>query len=305
MLDDFKENYKVAYRILNNNLKKNRCSHAYLFETNGNVDKNKIIMSFAKSLLCPFNYTNSEKCVNCYQCKNIDENNYLEIKIIEPDGMWIKKEQLLALQEEFKTKSITGNKKVYIIHNAEKMNASAANSLLKFLEEPEENIIAILSTDNIHQLLDTIISRCQIITLNNNSFSDKKDIQKVISNQYEEENLQEIINNTIEFTNYLENNGVNTLLYTKRLFLDHFEDKNDIITFFEIMIFYYKDMIHFKLNKHPDFFDQDSMKDIAKYNTITNLNHKINIVMETKEKMKVNANVNLLIDKLIIDIGGV
>lgn len=305
MLDDFKENYKVAYRILNNDIKKNRCSHAYLFETNGNIDKNQIIMSFAKSLLCPFNYTNFEKCVNCYQCKNIDENNFLEIKIIEPDGMWIKKEQLLALQEEFKTKSITGNKKIYIIQNAEKMNASAANSLLKFLEEPEENIIAILSTDNIHQLLDTIVSRCQIITLNNNHFNNKNDIQKVLSNQYEEEKLKKIIYNTIEFTNYLENNGINTLLYTKRLFFDQFEDKNDIITFFEIMIFYYKDMIHVKLNKQPDFFEQDSIENIVKYNTITNLNHKINIVIKTKEKMKVNANVNLLIDKLIIDIGGV
>ena len=305
MLDDFKSNYKVAYRILNNDLKKNRCSHAYLFETNGNLDKNDIVMSFAKSLLCPYNYTNLEKCIDCYQCKNIDEHNYLEIKIIEPDGMWIKKEQLLDLQEEFKTKSITGNKKVYIIHNAEKMNASAANSLLKFLEEPEENIIAILSTDNIHQLLDTIVSRCQIITLNNNHFSDKKQIQNVLSNQYEKEKLEEIIDNTIEFTNYLENNGVNTLLYTKRLFFDKFEDKNDIVTFFEIMIFYYKDIIHLKLNKQPDFFEQDSMKDIVKYNTITTLNHKINIIMEAKDKMKVNANVNLLIDKLIIDIGGV
>lgn len=305
MLDDFKSNYKVAYRILNNDLKKNRCSHAYLFETNGNLDKNDIVMSFAKSLFCPYNYTNLEKCVDCYQCKNIDEHNYLEIKIIEPDGMWIKKEQLLDLQEEFKTKSITGNKKVYIIHNAEKMNASAANSLLKFLEEPEENIIAILSTDNIHQLLDTIVSRCQIITLNNNHFSDKKQIQNVLSNQYEKEKLEEIIDNTIEFTNYLENNGVNTLLYTKRLFFDKFEDKNDIVTFFEIMIFYYKDIIHLKLNKQPDFFEQDSMKDIVKYNTITTLNHKINIIMEAKDKMKVNANVNLLIDKLIIDIGGV
>ena len=74
------------------------------------------------------------------------------------------KEQILGLQNEFSTKAIESKYKVCIILNCEQLNKYAANSLLKFLEEPEENIITILLTNNIGQVLKTIVSRCQVIT---------------------------------------------------------------------------------------------------------------------------------------------
>lgn len=74
-----------------------------------------------------------------------------------------KKEQFISLQEEFMTKGIENQKRIYIIKQAIRMNSAAANSILKFLEEPQNNIMAILITDNIHQLLPTIISRCKNI----------------------------------------------------------------------------------------------------------------------------------------------
>lgn len=88
---------------------------------------------------------------------------YVDVKVIKSDGMWIKKDQLLDLQSEFNNKAFEGNKKIYIIRSAEKMNVQTANSILKFLEEPVDDIIAILITDNINMLLPTIISRCQVI----------------------------------------------------------------------------------------------------------------------------------------------
>ena len=101
----------------------------------------------------------------------INDKCYPEIKIINPDGLWIKKEQLDEIQKEFSTKAVFGTKKIYIINEADKMNSSAANSILKFLEEPVPNIIAILVTNNIYQLLDTIISRCQVISLRKNKLN--------------------------------------------------------------------------------------------------------------------------------------
>ena len=58
-------------------------------------------------------------------------------------------------------------KRIYIIKECDKMNLQTANSILKFLEEPADNIIAILMTNNISKLLETIVSRCQLIRLNN------------------------------------------------------------------------------------------------------------------------------------------
>ena len=61
--------------------------------------------------------------------------------------------------------SLLENKRIYVIKEAEKLNTSAANTLLKFLEEPADDIIAILLTNNRYKLLDTILSRCQVLTV--------------------------------------------------------------------------------------------------------------------------------------------
>ena len=165
MLDEYKKTQHIAYKILNTSVKNNTFSHAYLFDTNGFPESSKIIMSFVKTLLCPNKYTNKEKCGECHQCEVIESGNFPEIKIINPDGMWIKKKQLQELQSEFGEKAIIGNKRIYIINHADRLNTSAANSILKFLEEPEEGIIAILQTDNIYSVLETILSRCQTLSL--------------------------------------------------------------------------------------------------------------------------------------------
>ena len=304
MLDDFKEEYKIAYRILMNDIKKEKCSHAYLFETNGNKDGKNFIFSFIKGVLCPFHYTNSLKCDKCFQCHNIDNNNYLEIKIIQPDGMWIKKEQLISLQEEFMTKGIENQKRIYIIKQAHRMNSAAANSILKFLEEPQNNITAILITDNIHQLLPTIISRCKILNLNCNK-DESNDVKQYLSKKYHSiDQFNEILLNTIQFVEYLEKYKKRTIVYEKKLFFDFFREKEDIITFFELLIFYYKDVVNCKLNRKNIFFEKIDQT-IIKNNTVNNLSHKINLLIYYKDKLNVNANQNLLIDRMIIDIGGV
>ena len=78
----------------------------------------------------------NDESANCL----IDNGNYPDLKIIEPDGNVIKKVQLLSLQEQFKNKSFLNNKMIYVIKEAEKLNDSSGNTILKFLEEPEEDI---------------------------------------------------------------------------------------------------------------------------------------------------------------------
>jgi len=303
MLDEYKEDQNIIYKILKNAVEKNKYSHAYIFETNGNKEALNLAISFSKYLLCPNKYSNNKKCVNCTQCNRIDKNEFTELKILYPDGMWIKKEQLVELKNEFKNKSIESDKKIYIISDASKLNESSSNSLLKFLEEPEDNIIAILLVDNVHQLLDTIISRCQIISLKNNKLNN--DIKSNLSNYNEEIEIDEVITNTIKFVNYLEKNKLITLLNTKKLFLNKFIDRQNIILCFEIMILYYKEIINIKLNREINFFKDDNMISIANNNKISQLNKKINIILDLKDKIYVNVNTNLLVDKLIIEVGGV
>ena len=158
MLEGYKDGQPVVYSMLMNAINNEKLSHAYIFDSNGNSDVFDIVLSFVKMILCKdIEYENEKSVI----CKRVDDGNYLDVKVIEPDGMWIKKDQLLDLQSEFNKRSFEGTKKIYIIKNAERMNPQTSNSILKFLEEPVDDIIAILVVDNVNLLLSTIISRCQ------------------------------------------------------------------------------------------------------------------------------------------------
>lgn len=318
MLDDFKIEQPIVYRILLNSIKNDKCSHAYLFETNGYHKGLDLAISYAKYLLCPNKYSNCINCKNCNQCKTIDDNNYLELKIIEPEGQWIKKSQLIELQDTFSKKAVVGNKKIYIINGAEKLNESSSNSLLKFLEEPEKDIIAILITDNSKNLLSTIVSRCQVLSFKKGVSNIKtKDTMNLIANYLyndsvslnefiEKETSQENIKKVLNFIEYFENNKYDTILYINKLWNDHFTDRKEIKNSFEILLLFYKDIINYKLNRQIEYFVdyEEVLKSISDKNSTDIISKKIKVILDLKELIKYNVNTNLLMDKLIIQLKG-
>lgn len=303
MLDNYKLTQTVAYKTLINAVKKNKFSHAYLFETHGYAKSLDLVLSFVKYILCPNNYSNNEQCENCSICKQIDENNHIELKIIKPDGLWIKKEQLTELQQEFSKKAISGNKKIYIITEADKLNPAASNSILKFLEEPEENIIAILMVENKYQLLDTIISRCQIISLLNKNIGNLNTTYEKVKNIIINENIdEEKLDKIVNFINYYEKNKKDTILNTNKLWHQYFTDKEIITDAFQIISLYYMDVINYSCGHKLNIFDkyENNIKEIANRNNVNQLIDKINIVLELKDLIKYNINISLLMDKLIL-----
>ena len=154
---------------VDNIIENNRVSHAYLIEV-GNYDFDyKYIITFIKMILSNQKYDSVIKSDNTI-FNLIDNDNYPDIITISTDTSIIKKSFMIDLQKEFNNKSLLDNKKIYIIKEAEKLNDSSANTILKFLEEPEDNIIAFLVTNNRYSVIDTIISRCQIISLKENIY---------------------------------------------------------------------------------------------------------------------------------------
>ena len=304
MLDEFKQEQPILYKLLTNQISNNKVSHAYLFETNGYKKYNEFLISFAKVLLCG----HVKKEENCHICERIDKNIYSELKIINPDGMWIKKEQLLELQDNFKTKSIESNRKVYIINNAECLNNSSANSILKFLEEPADNIVAILVTNNIHQLLQTIVSRCQVLTMTNTSVNNTQNVENKIKSylniENPEEEIKQMLNDTIDYIYFYELNYLDTIIYNKNLVLNKFDTRDKLVLFLNIMLLFYKDVLDFKLKEESNFFEIKDLEKIANKNTLEKLQNKISLILNAKNDLKINANMNLLLDKLVIDLEG-
>lgn len=306
MLDDFSLEQPIAYKIFINSKKKNKISHAYLIETNGYAKSLDFAISFCKYLFCKNDYTNSSKCKNCSQCNIIDKREFIELKIIEPDGQWIKKSQLDDLQKDFSTKSILGNKKIYIINNADRLNVFSSNSILKFLEEPEEGIIAILIVENRNQLLNTITSRCQILSLKN--IPDNKNlstVEKLAINSYISDNSSlQNITHVLEFVMYYEKNKNMALVYINKIWCDYFKERKQVYEAFTILSLIYIDVLNLKLNKPAKIFNEyaNILNEIEKLNTIDMIMKKIDVVISLKEKIKFNINTNMLMDKLIIEL---
>ena len=293
MIDDYKNLQSVGYNIIKNAVNNDKISHAYLIETMGNDYGFDFALAFAKVLLCPYKYFNDEKCGNCNQCKAIDDNNFIELEIIDTEEMWIKKEKIDSLQKNFNFKPIIGKRKVYIINNADRIKDTIANKLLKFIEEPAEGIVAILVTENKEKIIDTIISRCQIISLKKLS-----NLNNNILNKYE----NDLIIKTVDFLNYFEKNGIETIAHTNELIHNNFKEREEYINFFELMILIYNDIINLKLNnKNTTFNDYNINLDDFKKLSFENILKKIDILLDLKKYIMNNVNLNLLIDKLIIN----
>lgn len=119
------------------------------------------------------------------------------------------------MMEKFSNKSVYGTYQIYVIHHAEMLNLSSANTILKFLEEPENNIIAVLLSTHRYKVLPTILSRCTVMTLK----QEKSNMIDVNDNQI----LIKLLNNLLIDTEpliILFNDYYESLFQTKELSLD-------------------------------------------------------------------------------------
>lgn len=301
MLDNFKDSQKIAYQILKNEIVNKTISHAYLIETNDFIDSNDFVISFSKTLLCPYNFLNNKKCVNCTQCENIDKGVYSELKIINPDGMWIKKEQTDSLQKDYLTKSIQSDKRIYIIKDADKLNVSSANSLLKFIEEPADDIIAILVASNSYNVISTIRSRCQIISLKKSKIGDQKQFIDYLGVTEEEYTCMK--EQLIKFAVSIEQKKYDTILDVNSIFGDGLIREN-YINLLDMLIYYYKDIINKKINRNLIFYNDSDIKEVFNNININDIINRISITKKIKNAIISNGNLNLLIDRLIIELSG-
>ncbi len=306
MLEEYEKKEPIIYRQISNSIK-NGLSHAYLFELNDNIYAYEMIMSFVKKVL-----SNGDDNI----AKRIDDGNYPELKHIFPDGQLIRKEQLEELQKSFSTISLENDKRFYIIHDSEKLNVAAANSLLKFLEEPSDGIIAILLTNNINLMLKTIVSRCQILTFSKNKLEDYIKFNQITSditlhklfftiwknkdelNEYH----RNFVKKVIEFINYYEKNKLKTIVYENRFF-EEINDKIELNKFFECVILFYRDLLRYKFGSDVLYFDDyiDNIREFSCINTEEMIIKKINTLLEKVRLIKNNVNTSMFIDGIIID----
>lgn len=141
-------------------LEQGRLAHAYLFS--GDFASYEMAIVLSQSLFC------QEKvgvlpCQHCRTCRLIEAGEFSDVTLLAPQGNIIKTETVRELVKNFSQSGFESSKQVFIIRDAEKMHANAANSLLKVIEEPQSDIHIFLLTNQEEAVLPTIKSRTQII----------------------------------------------------------------------------------------------------------------------------------------------
>lgn len=298
-------------QLLENSIKKNRVSHAYLFEGERGTKKFEMAQFLAMRLLC----TSEEKpCGECHNCRRIKHFTHPNVYVIEPIKNTIKKQQIQDLQTEFSKTSIEPGPKVYIIRNIEKINLQAANSLLKFLEEPNSTVHAILTSENVNRLLPTIISRSQVV--NFTSVPDRVIAQELISEGFEEETskiVSKLTNSTSDAFDIASSEYfVDVLELVKEIYhiistkeeplIIYFQENGSIIyqdneinnLFISLMIQYQKDLLNYFMGDMEHIVYQ---KEIHTIGTIVREKTKNRLIDELERMLSLQARMNSYINR--------
>lgn len=317
MKERLQQEQKVAYRILENSLFKQNLGHAYLFVGEKGTPKFETAILLAQSLLC---HQEGWACEVCDTCLRIQEGNYADVIIKDGEMNSIKKNDILSIQEQFsKTALEVSNKKIYILNRIENATIEALNALLKFLEEPSDDVVAILICEQQDKLLPTIVSRCQVIPFKKIPPNEiLKQCQSMQMNELDAYLLSNLvgdlnqINEIIEDENYqcaryIAMEVIKKLLvstYSALLFLqlEAFKEKkgNDRIQLnyvIEIILLFLKDC----LKQQSECQSEEWLALIVKYKDM-NCIGMLEVCRSIQDKCNKSVNIKLLVDQWMTEI---
>lgn len=270
----------------------NKISHAYLIETN-NLEKCYLdLLEVIKQIFCQNEY--NKECNKCNICNLVNQNYLPSLVVISPDGMNIKKEQIVELKKKFSTVPIYTKENIYVIKNAEKLNGASANTMLKFLEEPEQNILGFFITNNANNVISTIRSRCEVIKV-------PYDIHELDINNITNDINKDKFDVAIEYLFKIEVEKKLGIMYNRDVVLNKFSEREDIKTVFKIIFIIYEELL-------KKVMGLDNKFDFEKINELSSLDkdkvlRRINLVTKFIDDIDSNVNVELLLDKFVIELG--
>ena len=149
----------AAIKTLQNQVKTQTFSHAYLFTGTRGTGKTTCARIFARAINCT-NTSDGEPCNNCELCRDFltaASTDIIEIDAASNSSV----DNIRKMTEEIAYAPMYAKYKIYIIDEVHMLSGSAFNALLKTLEEPPEHAVFILATTEIHKVPATIQSRCQ------------------------------------------------------------------------------------------------------------------------------------------------
>ena len=300
----------IPYTIFENAFKHNKIFHAYLLVG----EKGTPLLEIAKFLAASLVDTSSSPFVkeDSLIYKRILDGNYVDLQVFDTKKGPIKIEDIRNLETAFsKTGTEKASKKVYIINLVENLSLDATNALLKFLEEPLKDTYAFLTCENDKKILPTILSRVQTIKF---SLLPQDDLVLQALDLGVEEEKAEILsffyNNSELIKENQDNTSLNKVITLGTTLLDFvpsypkllnylltvvfksLKEKQEYREFYDLIIIFFKEAIKLKYKDRTVLQKYDKI--LFKLINLDNIEDKVLILMDAKNEINFNLNLNLL-----------
>lgn len=311
---------------LQNAIRMNKVSHAYIINGERNSGKEFIAKIFAMALQCE-NRQDVEPCQECHSCKQALSNNHPDIIYItheKPNTISVD-DIRSQINGDVAIKPYQGPKKIYIMSEGEKMTVQAQNALLKTLEEPPEYAVILILTTNVNSLLPTILSRCVVLNM-----KPVKDAQ-----------IKEFLMQTMEIPDYkadicvafargnvgkarllagseefdkVKEEAVTLLKYINEMEIHEVvaaikkinEYKFDVNDYLDILSIWYRDVLLFKAThdaNHLIFREEiQYIRKVADRSTYEGIEEIIEALEKSKQRLNANVNFDLTMELLLLTI---
>ncbi|WP_414054668.1 DNA polymerase III subunit delta' C-terminal domain-containing protein [Macrococcus equi] len=287
-----------------------KISHAYLFEGQNRNQLKEEAMRFASNILCGDNKNCQSRVANL---------NYADFLMLETNEATIKKEMIEDVLHRMNQKPIEGSYKVYIIMDFDKVTVQGENSILKFLEEPPENTVAILVTSSPKLILPTIHSRCQHIHIQDseNKLAERTDLdipKSILATMNglnfsvedakewsTEQNFSEIKSVIIKWCQTLLNSDTMGLIQIVNL-LETLDSRDKQLVGLDLIQLYLQDLMYILIDHEITCYPEstDILQQQAKRVTIDKCVKMIDHALEAKQKLLQYVNVTLVYEALAI-----
>lgn len=316
--DTLKMTQPIFYQILEKAFKENKVPHAYLLCAKKGVDLHQVAMYLCKSFICQNHVL---ACEECNDCRRIEEDRYIDFIHYDGKEESIKKKHIENIQNEFKKSAVEGKARVYLLENIDYATPESMNSLLKMLEEPTAGIFAVLTCENKNRVLPTIQSRCQNIQFKAMShellakalINDgmKEEDAHILSSIYdsievikEVEISEKYMNLKVECVNFLEDyytKKENLLINCQTHVFKNYNNREDIQIFLDLLFVLFKDVLYASYGIPIAYQTYQSQIESYECNQ-EKVIEILELILKTKEAIKSNANLMLLMDSFVYEI---
>ncbi len=306
-----------------------KVSHAYIINGEKGMGKKMMAQAIVQTLLCEKH--GIDACEECAECGKVSRHNHPDVIYIqpEPDKKTISVETIREkLVSDVYIRPYSAQIKVYVIPDADVLNTSCQNAILKTIEEPPEYVRLLLLTENAERLLPTIRSRCIRLDLKPVVNEDAR-IRDLLMREYElpeyvvasilqfaqgnigkalslagSERFSSMLDNVFSLVSHIDSMKAYEIAdRADQIKKSATDDGFDLKEYLDLMLLWYRDVLLYKAIADPDrLYFTDRLREIMRESSLYSyeeLNVFIDKIEQTKDLLHANISSDLALSLLM------